>query len=84
MSDELAINERETVLARCEEKLREATERFAHSDREYRTASSNRSVALNNLNEAQKALDAAIGRYRSSAPPESDWKQRHNGRCEGV
>lgn len=57
------------------EKLAQARLAFENADSEYRGASNKQTDALNKLNTAQKAFDAAVEALRREAPPASDWKQ---------
>jgi len=70
------------LISDAENKLREATTRFNQADQKYRTASSERTAALNAVNDAQKAFDKALGDLRGSAPVDTDWGQPAS-RCSG-
>lgn len=49
---------------------------YEEADRVETQWRSTRLVALNRLNEAQRALDAAIGSLRKDAPTGTDWSRR--------
>lgn len=51
----------------------EAQERLATARRAAAVARNEETTALNDLNSAQKALDAAYAELRKDAPRESDW-----------
>ena len=74
----------ETPLDKAQRELRDAVKIYDDAERESRVASHKATDALNRLNAKQKAFDVAVADMRKAAPGASDWKQRHNGRCEGV
>ena len=58
--------------------LSTAQSEFETADRNYREVSRAGAEALNRLNDAQKAFDAAVDDLRGFAPDGSDWKStRH-------
>lgn len=54
--------------------LQTAQSAFEDVEQAYRQASHVRTAALNNLNDAQKAFDAAVNDLRGFAPSGSRWK----------
>lgn len=69
-----------TSLADLEKSYREAKEAHETARRESSRAQSVECDALNRLNDAQKALDAAYLKLVSDAPHRSDWGQRRQTR----
>lgn len=63
----LSIEDASTILANTQQE-------FERLDAIYREASHARTGALNRLNAAQKAFDAAVCDLRGFAPTGSDWK----------
>lgn len=53
-----------------------AQSEFEVAEGDYRQASRVRTAALNKLNDAQKAFDAAVDDLRGFAPAGSDWKTK--------
>lgn len=59
--------------------LTAATAALCEAEKKESFARSDRNNCINRLNEAQKALDAAIEKLRKDAPQSSDWKSRQRG-----
>lgn len=55
--------------------VRVATATLEDRRREEAQAGTRATEALNTLNQAQRALDAAFAKMRSAAPRDSDWKR---------
>lgn len=62
--------------------LAAATERLEHATRRENEASREKTQAINDLNAAQKAVDAKLAEMRKKAPQESDWADRGRQRGE--
>lgn len=60
-------------VADAEKILINAQEEFMAADAAYKEASRRQSARLNDLNDAQKAFDAAINARRENAPFDSNW-----------
>lgn len=66
----------ENSLRQAIQKLDKAGADFTEANAEYSMASQARTNALNKLNDAQKAFDAAETEFRAShAPRDTDWGQ---------
>lgn len=57
-----------------------ALSEFENAQRSLQTAHSRETAALNKLNAAQRALDAAMDDIRKHAPRQSDWKREATGK----
>lgn len=55
--------------------LRQRRAQFAEAEQVYKDASRARTAALNVLNDAQKAFDAAVLREKEKPPFDSNWGQ---------
>lgn len=62
-------------IAICAAALKGAQERYEELNTEYCALGRRRTDALNVLNDAQKALDAALAALRKGAPADSDWRR---------
>ena len=68
MSDEKSISE-------LVSDLKDATSAFNEAEGVESRARLDKTTAINRMNNAQKALDAAILALKKEAPRDSDWKQ---------
>lgn len=64
------------TVAQAEEALLFCQNLYDQADSNYRTASRERTEALNALNAAQKKFDEAVDEVKKAAPRESDWHHR--------
>lgn len=63
------------AVAAAAKKVEEAQAAYEEAAAAERAASSRETQARNNLNNAQKALDAAVSKLREAAPRQSDWSE---------
>lgn len=63
------------AVAAAAKKVEEAQAAYDEAAAAERAASSRETQARNNLNNAQKAFDAAVSKLREAAPRQSDWSE---------
>ncbi len=64
--------------------VKEATEHHRACTERERAASSETTAAVNRLNGAQRAFDAAVEKLRAEAPWNTDWHAQRHDRGEPV
>lgn len=65
----------ESTIAELHEQLLRLQQQYDECKKHESIASSATCSALNNLNGAQKAFDAAVAEIKKAAPRDSDWKR---------
>jgi hypothetical protein len=74
------IRTEQRSLAELEAELKDAIKAHFYAAQQSALARNEECSALNRLNAAQKAIDAAVDSHRTSAHSDSDWSRREYGR----
>ena len=68
----------EYAIAQVLDELTKAQAAFSEAETRYKAASSDKTAAINRLNEAQAAFDKAAEAVRNDAPWDTNWYRRKN------